>query len=50
MLSRESHTHQGGAQVTDENLIQPEHPGWCSNVCGPGRMHGVGRHTGQVMP
>ena len=50
MLSRESHVHQHGVQVTDENLVKPEHPGWCSNICSPGGMRGVGQRTGQVVP
>lgn len=42
MLSQESQAHERGAEVTDENLINPEHPGWCSKMCGPGGMRGVG--------
>lgn len=32
MLSGVSHVHHQGAQVTDKNLIKPEHPGWCDST------------------
>lgn len=32
VLSGVSHVHHQGAQVTDKNLIKPEHPGWCDST------------------